>query len=125
MLYFLALKKAALYLMAGLYVVAGINHFIHPETYLRIMPPWLPAHKLLVLLSGIAESLLGLLLIPLASRRIAAWGIILLLLAVFPANVQMMVDYAKDNHPLLWLAILRLPVQAVLIWWAWLYTKRV
>ena len=111
------------YVMGLLYVAAGIYHFVHPETYLRIMPPWLPAHHFLVLLSGIVEVVLGVLVILPFTRRRAAWGLIVLLLAVFPANVQMMLNYRTDASPLLWIAILRLPLQAALIWWAYVYTK--
>ena len=110
--------------MGLLYVAAGINHFVHPGFYLRIMPPWLPAHELLVFLSGLAELILGLLLFIPKVTRVAAWGIILLLIAVFPANIQMMLDYRSENNPLLWLGILRLPLQLLLIWWAFRYTRR-
>lgn len=88
--------------MGLLYIAAGIYHLVSPETYLRIMPPWLPAHKFLVLLSGITEVLLGLLIIHPFTRTRAAWGIILLLIAVFPANIQMMLNYWRENSPLLW-----------------------
>ena len=108
--------------MGLLYVAAGINHFVHPDFYLAIMPPWLPAREFLVFLSGMAELILGLLLFIPKTSRMAARGIILLLIAVFPANIQMMLDYLAENNPLLWLAILRLPLQGVLIWWAWQYT---
>jgi uncharacterized membrane protein len=109
--------------MGTLYVAAGINHFVHPATYFKIMPPWLPAHNALVIASGVAEILLGLLLMPPLTRRLAAAGIIILLIAVFPANVQIMLNYRNEDHPLLWLAVLRLPLQCLLIWWAYQYTK--
>ncbi len=111
--------------MALLYIAAGTNHFVHPETYRKIMPHWLPVHRTLVLVSGIMEILLGVLLLIKSTRRLAAAGIILLLIAVFPANVQMMLDYLKGNNPLLWLAILRLPLQGFLIWWTFQYAKPV
>ncbi|WP_345253016.1 DoxX family protein [Flaviaesturariibacter amylovorans] len=111
-------------LMALLYIAAGVNHFVHPAFYLAIMPPWLPAHGALVAASGVAEIVLGILLLVPRTRRFAAWGIIVLLVAVFPANVQMAVNYVELQHPKLWLALLRLPVQGLLIWWAWLYTRR-
>lgn len=83
------LKSITLILMALLYIVAGLLHFIKPKMYLKIMPPYLPAHLPLVYLSGVAEILLGIgLLIP-ALQVYAAWGVILLLIAVFPANVYM------------------------------------
>jgi uncharacterized membrane protein len=111
--------------MAALYVAAGINHWVHPAMYLRIMPPWLPAPGLLVWASGLAEILLGLLLVVRRTRRLAAMGIVILLVAVFPANVQMALNYWRENHPALWVAIVRLPLQALLIWWAYQYTKPV
>lgn len=117
-------SRLGLYIMAALYVLAGINHFIHPETYLRIMPPWLPEPVLLVAVSGIAEILLGLGLLWTKTRRMAAWGIILLLVAVFPANIQMAFDWHQTGHPHEWIAWVRLPFQGVLIWWAWRYTRR-
>lgn len=115
--------KVMCYLMALLYIAAGINHFVRPAMYRKIMPPWLPAHHTLVLLSGVAEIVLGVLLLFPATRVWAAWGIIALLLAVFPANIQMAVQYYRSGHPYLWLALLRLPLQFLLIWWAYVYTK--
>ena len=109
--------------MALLYVAAGINHFVNPDIYLNIMPPYLPQPNLLVYISGLLEILLGLLLLPRLTRRVAAWGIILLLIAVFPANIQMAINYGQTNHPGLWISLLRLPLQIVLIWWAWTFTK--
>jgi uncharacterized membrane protein len=111
--------------MAAAYVLAGINHFVHPEMYLAIMPPWIPAHSFLVFFSGILELVLGVLLLPLCTRRVAAWGLVILLLLVFPANMQMMINYNREGHPLLWLAVLRLALQIPLLWWAYQYTKPV
>ena len=107
--------------MAILYVLAGINHFIHPEGYMKIMPPWLDNHAFLVAISGVIEIVLGLLLLPNLTRRFAVWGIIALLIAVFPANIQMALDYYDTHDPNLWIAILRLPIQILLIWWAYIY----
>ena len=87
------------------------------------MPPWLPWHAQLVFISGVAEIVLGLLLIPLATRTWAAWGIIALLIAVFPANIQMAINYWNKQSPYLWIALVRLPLQFLLIYWAWIYTK--
>ena len=117
-------KKISLYLMAGLYVLAGANHFFNPLFYKKIMPPWLPCHYLLIYISGAAEIVLGLLLLPAPTRKLAAWGIIILLVAVFPANVQMLLNYREEQNPNWWLTILRLPLQLVLIWWAYLFTKK-
>lgn len=109
--------------MATAYILAGINHFVHPQTYLAIMPSWLPAHAAFVFISGVLEVILGVLLLPRRTRRIAAWGLILLLIAVFPANVQMLINYYQEGHSNLWLAVMRLPLQLLLIWWAYQYTK--
>ncbi len=109
--------------MAALYIFAGVNHFRKPETYLSIMPPWLPYPAALVAISGIAEILLGILLFPPKTRRPAAWGIILLLIAVFPANIQMALDWHREGHAQEWLAWARLPLQAVLIWWVWKFAR--
>ena len=104
-------------------VAAGINHFVHPKLYMSIMPPWLPAQGALVAVSGVLEILLGLLLILPKTRKLAAWGLVLLLIAVLPANVQMSVNYHHEENPRLWIVVLRLPLQLLLIWWAYKYTK--
>jgi uncharacterized membrane protein len=117
------MKNISLIAMVLLYVAAGINHFIHPELYLSIMPPWLPFHSALVDISGVCEILFGLLLILKRTRVVAAWLIIALLIAVFPANIQMFINYWRSDSPLLWIAIVRLPVQGLLIWWAYGFTK--
>ncbi len=106
-----------------LLVGAGVNHFVDTPFYLSIMPPYLPWHYALVIVSGVAEVVLGIgLLIPKFSR-FAAWGIIALLIAVFPANIHM------ATHPELYPTIpaialwLRLPLQCLLILWAYWYTQ--
>lgn len=110
--------------MAGLYMLAGINHFVNPDFYQKIMPPWLPWHFELIYISGAAEIILGLLLFFPQTRRAAAWGIIALLIAVFPANIQMMVNYYQAQNPYLWVAVLRLPLQLLLIWWAYKVARK-
>jgi uncharacterized membrane protein len=119
-------KRVLLVLMAAFYVFAGVAHFRTPEAYLPMMPPYLPWHLGLVYVSGAAEIALGLLVLVPALRPLAAWGLILLLIAIFPANVHI----ALNNVPLfgrpegfgIWNWV-RLPVQAVLIAWAWWYTR--
>ena len=110
--------------MVVIYALAGINHLINPEGYMSIMPAWLGWHYQLVIISGIFEILFALLLIPIKTRPYAAWCIILLLVAVFPANVQMMLDFKAEHNPYLWVTIARLPLQLVLIYWAYTYTLR-
>lgn len=87
------------------------------------MPPLLPWHLSLIHISGIFEIALGLLLLAKQTRRMAAWGIIALLVAVFPANVQMMLNYQREQNSYLWMAVLRLPLQIVLILWAYQFTR--
>lgn len=116
-------KILSLYSMAAIYVAAGINHFVNPVFYKNIMPPWLPWHYSLIAISGAAEIVLGLLLLQVATRKWAAWGIIALLIAVFPANVQMMINYKQQQNPYLWIAILRLPLQLLLIRWAYQFVR--
>lgn len=117
------MKFFGLYIMSLLYVAAGILHFIRPKVYLKIMPTYLPYPLQLVYISGICEILFGLLLLFPVTRTAGAWLLVLLLIAVFPANIQMAVTFYQKNNPALWIAILRLPLQFVLIWWAWTYTK--
>ena len=120
----LLVNKLSLYALFSLYFFAGIYHLINPEVYMKIMPNWLGWHRELVIISGIAESTLGVLLVFKPTRRHAAWGIIALLIVVFPANIQMMLNYVHENNPMLWLAILRLPLQVLLIYWAYTFTKK-
>lgn len=111
------------YLLCMFFVLAGLYHFINPNFYLKIMPPYLPWHLFLVYLSGFFEIALGSLLLLPALTRIAAWGLIALLIAVFPANLHMATNpelYPEINSIALWL---RLPLQAVFIAWAYWYTR--
>jgi len=114
------MKEVSLYIMSVLYIVAGINHFARPKTYLRMMPPWLPAPNAMNYLSGAAEIILGALLLWAPTRFWAAWGLIALLVAVFPANIYMLTSGKfKLPKPLL---VARLPIQLLLIAWAYWYT---
>jgi uncharacterized membrane protein len=107
-----------------MFILAGANHFIKPEFYLPMMPPYIPAHELMVSLSGIAEMILGLLLLVPKVSRLAAWGLVALLIAVFPANLHMALHSEQfPDIPQMGLWI-RLPIQGVMIWWAWLYTRK-
>jgi uncharacterized membrane protein len=109
--------------MAIIYVTAGVGHFIMTRAYVHIMPDYCPAHRELVLISGAAEIAGGIgLLIP-QTRRTAAWGIVLLLIAVFPANLWMVQHPERFPSIPLWILWLRLPLQLALIGWAWQYTR--
>ena len=75
-------------LFAALFIIAGVSHFVATDFFLKIMPPYLPFHLTLVLVSGVIEIILGILLLVPRYSRLAAWGIIALLIAVFPANIH-------------------------------------
>jgi uncharacterized membrane protein len=112
-------------LLATLFLLSGGFHFLAPQVYLKIMPPYLPAPTALVYLSGAAEMLGGAgLLIP-SARRYAAWGLVVLLIAVLPANVYMATAHLAIPGVMgqSWAQWLRIPLQAPLIYWAWLYTR--
>ncbi len=117
--------QLSLFLMAALYIVAGLNHFRMPDFYLRMMPPIFPEPYFLVLLSGVFEVALGVgLLIP-KTRKLAAWGVIALLIAIFPANFYMFQERAGIFSDIPeWALIIRLPFQLILIAWAYVYTKK-
>lgn len=111
-----------LYLMAFLYILAGINHFRVPHSYIKIIPSYFPNPKLLNILSGGSEILLGALLCVPSVSKYAAVGIIALLIAVFPANLFMYADEKANMGLPNWVLLLRLPLQIVLIIWAYRYS---
>lgn len=122
-------KTILLWIMAAAYIGAGFNHLMNPAFYVAIIPPELPAPEWLNLISGLAEIVLGVALLEPRLRAFAAWGIIALLIAVFPANVYMaqhnvggpeLAPGGGSGGPLVWI---RLPLQALLILWAWWYTR--
>lgn len=117
------MKQLLLYAMAIAYCLAGINHFINPGFYFKIMPSFLPYKLPLIYVSGFFEVMLGVLLLFTKTRRLAAWGLIVLLIAIFPANLQMAYTFWKENNPYLWVALARLPLQLVFIYWAYIFTK--
>lgn len=107
--------------LAVIFILAGLAHLVAPGIYRGIMPPWVPAHDLMIFLSGVAEIAGGLGLLLPQFRFAASIGLILLLLAVYPANFQMLFNARERGAPLwyeagLWL---RLPLQILLIWWVW------
>ena len=117
------IKHIGLYLMTVFYTVAGINHFLNPGFYMKMMPPYLPFHLELIYLSGVAEVGLGIALCIPAIRHWAAWGVILLLIAVFPANIHHLMIRGGGMDVPIWALWVRLPFQALFIWWAYLYTQ--
>jgi uncharacterized membrane protein len=109
-------------LLASLMVFAGVMHFAKPDFFLKIMPPYIPLHLELVYLSGLCEISLGILLLTPRFSQTAGWGIVALLIAVFPANIylyqhQDIVPATPTIH------FLRLVLQGFLVLWAYAYTK--
>ncbi len=116
-------KQIFFYLMVLLYIGAGINHFLQPAFYQKIMPGYIPLHLFCIYLSGLCEVVFTLLLIPKNTRKVAAWLIIAMLIVFFIIHIQMLIDTWTIGGILFWIAIIRIPIQFVLIWWAHLYTK--
>ena len=111
-----------LYLMGSLYTILGVLHFTNTGFYRPLMPRFMPSHDLLIYLSGLAEIVLGIgVLIP-QSRNLALWGIILMLLVFLIVHVNMLFPSNRLGIPL-WVLSLRIPLQFVLIYWAYIYIK--
>ncbi len=117
------LRTIWLYAMVFLYFGAGVNHFINPGFYVKIMPSYIPYHEVCVSVSGICEMLFAVLLIPTKTRQLAALLIIAMLIVFFVVHIQMIIDLWGTNGILFWVAILRLPLQFILIRWAHRYAK--
>lgn len=112
------------WVLAAAMIFAGVMHFKAPKGFERIVPAWLPNPKALVLVSGVFEVLGGVgLLIP-PTQSFAAWGLVALFIAVFPANVNMAIKRLPLGRTVMpgWALWARLPLQFVLIAWAWTYT---
>ena len=118
------LKSTFRVVLALFFVGGGVNHFVRTGFYLRMMPLYVPFHLAIVQASGVAEIGLGILLLIPATTAVAAWGLIALLVAVFPANLQMALHpetFPEFSSRALWL---RLPLQGAMIAWAWWFTGR-
>lgn len=120
-----SLRVVARYVLAIFMIAMGVLHFVAESAFVQIVPPFLPAPRLLVWISGVAEIALGIGLIPRRFRRWAGYGLVALYIAVFPANIYMALadvqlqgmpsDFEQPSSLMLWL---RLPGQLVLIAWA-------
>lgn len=110
-----------LYLMAAIYVFAGIMHFIKPKMYMRIMPQYLPNHKLLVHLSGIAEIALGIGLCFTVTKAVSIYGIIAMLTIFLLVHFYMLSGKKASAGIPKWILILRIPLQFGLMYWAFFY----
>lgn len=118
-------KELLRVILAVCIIVAGILHFAVPEPFIRIVPDFLPSPAALVYISGVFEILGGIGLLTPPVSQLAAWGLLALFIAVFPANINMAVNHIHidgipDGN---WFQAIRLPFQAVLIAWAYWYTK--
>ena len=111
--------------LSALLISSGVLHLVRPEVYLPMMPPYLPAHLPLVYLSGVFEILGGVGMLLPWTRRWAGLGVIALLIAIFPANIHIVMnDIPVAGHDVpLWGHLLRLPLQGVMIWMAWWGTR--
>jgi uncharacterized membrane protein len=107
-------------LLAVFFIAGGANHFRMPDVYLGMMPPWLPWPLVLVQVSGVAEILGGVGALVPVTRRFSGWGLIILLIAIFPANLHVALQGYMPGFSfsplILWL---RLPFQLLLIGWVW------
>jgi uncharacterized membrane protein len=129
MTYETTFQRASRRLLAGLMVTMGVLHFVAADTFAAIIPDALPWHLALVYLSGVAEAVLGGMLLAEPTRALAAWGCIALFVAVFPANIYWALHpeivvpgpdwLPKPSAAALWL---RLPLQLVFIGWALRFT---
>jgi uncharacterized membrane protein len=105
-----------------IFVITGLLHLVRPGIFMKIMPPWIPWHRFMVLFSGILEILFGCMLFISPVSQIGAWGLIGILIGVFPANIHMALHSEEFSFVPVWLLWSRLPVQCILIGWAYLYT---
>jgi uncharacterized membrane protein len=114
--------------LAGFFSFAGTMHFVIPRSYEAMMPPSLPRHREAVVVSGIAEIAGGVAVLHPATRRLGRWGLLALLLAVFPANVHMAVNPEQVkgldlNKIPRWALWARLPLQPLAMLWVWRATR--
>lgn len=110
------------YLLGIIFILAGMNHFRKPKLYERVIPPYIPAHSTVVMLSGIAEMVLGFMLMNKNTQEPAAWGIIIALILFIPVHIYMLQNEKATLKLPKWLLILRIPLQFGIMLWAYLYT---
>ncbi len=117
-------KRISLLLLAAFFILAGINHFLNLAFYVAMMPPYLPAHVPLVYLSGLLETIGGIAVLFAQTRKWAGYGLIALMIVVFPANIYMAMNpslFVESGS--VWALYLRLPLQVVIIGWIYWTTK--
>ncbi len=116
-------RRLSLILLAAGFSYVGIHHFVAPAFYVRIMPSYLPAPLALVYISGVFEVLGGLGLLVRRTRRLACWGLLALLVAVYPANIYMLMHPELFAEFPLWALWLRMPLQFLAAAWIWYATR--
>lgn len=117
------LQQISLYVMSFIYIGAGINHFINPRFYIGIMPSFFPAPAFLNSLSGVAEIVLGIGLLFATTREWSAYLVIAMLIVFFSVHIPHLIDPPKMAKGSYWVLVLRIPLQFVLIYWAWEVSK--
>jgi uncharacterized membrane protein len=118
-------RPAGRFLLAAFFIVSGVNHFVSPRFYRAIVPPRLQHEaKRVVDVSGVAEIAGGLGVLLPATRRSAGVCLIALLAAVFPANLYMARAPERFQRIPRWALYARLPLQPLMMWWAWRATRR-
>lgn len=116
-------RKLVLLSLAGFFLNVGVDHFINPEFYLAIMPPSFPLHAEAVYISGFFEILGGVCLLVPRLRKIAGWGLVALLICVYPANIYMALTPEAFPEIPLSLLYFRLALQFLFFYWAYSVTR--
>jgi uncharacterized membrane protein len=111
-------KAVARAILAGAMIMVGVMHFTHEAFFTKIVPAWLPAHQLLVWISGVSEFALGVMVLVPKTRRFAGFGLTALYVAVFPANINMALNPELGGTLPHWALWVRLPFQVLFIVWA-------
>ncbi|WP_074410255.1 MULTISPECIES: DoxX family protein [Aquimarina] len=110
-----------LYILSFIFGIAGVFHLIRPKAFMRIMPLYIPYHKLLVYISGIAEILVSCGLLFTTTRTVSAWSIIFMLILFFPVHIHMLTHKKASLNLPKFVLVIRLLLQFGLIYWAYLY----
>ena len=116
-------RKFSLFGLSLFFIYFGIDHFINPEFYLSIMPPAFPLHAEAVYISGFFEILGGISVLIAPLRKIAGWGLVALLICVYPANIYMAITPEAFPEISIGLLYFRLPLQFLFIYWAYSATR--
>lgn len=119
------IRAILLYLLVLFYLFMGSMHLLKPDQYIAMIPSWLPAHSILILLSGIVEIVLGILLVPVKTRATSARLIIgMLAVFFFVIHIPQSIDYYKTGDKNFVYSIIRLPIQFLFVAWASIFVKK-